>query len=272
MANHLTLNAATRSFGMKTIAGIPFGLAGLTLMTLATDFWEDKPFSAWSEKEARRVLSDSPWSKTVRVPLSDGTTDLQRGKEPPSSLPPASPQPAGGAPDLRRNPSSSGGVPGTVGTGDAVGAGNGLWSAPFQVSWYSSSTVREAIGRLGQLQGNTSEEQLKAFVQGPVQDYVVAVSGPLMRPFEESGLADLKGKTFLISKRNKHKKLEVKEYVSPKDRKDGLALFLFPRTTEGQAQLDIGDEEVQFVSEVSGLKIKTVFKLSRMVVQGKLDI
>jgi len=260
---------------MKTIAGIPLSLAGLTLMALAGDFWDEKPFTAWSEKEARRVLSDSPWSKTVQVPLTDGRTDLEKGKEPPRRIPPASPQPGAGTagdPDLRRTPSSSPEVPGAAGGTGEVAAGNGLWSAPFQVSWYSSSTVREAIGRLGQLQGNVSEEHLNTFVQEPVQDYVVAISGPLMGPFEEAGLAGLKGKTFLISKRNKHKKLEVKEYVSPKDRKDGLALFLFPRATEGQPELEIGDEEVQFVSEVAGLRIKTVFKLSKMVVQGKLDI
>jgi len=253
---------------------IPLCVAGLTLVALAADFWDEKPFTAWSEKEARRVLSDSPWSKTVQVPLTDGATDLEKGKEPPRGVPPVSPQPGGGTtgdPD-HRNPSSSPGIPGAAGGAADAAAGNGVWSAPFQVAWYSASTVREAIGRLGQLQGKISEEQLKGFVQGPAQDYVVAVSGPLMRPFEETGLPGLKGKTFLISKRNKHKKLEVKEYVSPKDRKDGLALFLFPRTTEGQAKLEIGDEEVQFVSEVAGLRIKTAFELSKMVVQGRLDI
>jgi len=128
------------------------------------------------------------------------------------------------------------------------------------------------MGRLGQLQGNISTEQVSAFVQQPVEQYIVAVSGPQMQPLEQASLESLKGKTFLLSKKDKNKKLELKEYVSPKDRKDGLALFAFPRTVDGKPSLDVADEEVQFVAEPAGLRIKTAFKLSKMMTDGKLDI
>ena len=74
-----------------------------------------------------------------------------------------------------------------------------------------------------------------------------------MKPLEQTTLESLKGKTFLISKKVKNKKLELKEYVSPKDRKDGLALFTFPRELEGKPSLDAADEEVQFVAEPAGV-------------------
>ena len=93
-----------------------------------------------------------------------------------------------------------------------------------------------------------------------------------MKPLEQTTLESLKGKTFLISKKVKNKKLELKEYVSPKDRKDGLALFTFPRELEGKPSLDAADEEVQFVAELAGLQIKTTFKLAKMMTDGKLDI
>lgn len=31
------------------------------------DFWADKPYTKWSEKQAKHMLSDSPWAKTVTL-------------------------------------------------------------------------------------------------------------------------------------------------------------------------------------------------------------
>ena len=94
----------------------------------------------------------------------------------------------------------------------------------------------------------------------------------MVKPLEQASLESLRGKTFLVSKKNKSKNLELKEYISPKDRKDGLALFVFARTAEGKPTLDMSDDEMQFVTELEGLQIKTAFKLSKMMTDGKLDL
>jgi hypothetical protein len=39
--------------------------------------WRDKRVAEWSEEDARRVLDDSPWAKTV-TPVSNGTNNGQR--------------------------------------------------------------------------------------------------------------------------------------------------------------------------------------------------
>jgi len=93
-----------------------------------------------------------------------------------------------------------------------------------------------------------------------------------MKPLEQASLESLRGKSFLISKKVKNKKLQLKEYVSPKERKDGLALFTFPRELEGKPSLAVADEEVQFVVEPAGLQIKANFKPAKMMTDGKLDI
>lgn len=263
---------------MKRTAGFTFILAflfGLTM--LAKDFWEEKPFTAWSEKEAHRILSDSPWSKTEHLALPDSERQLTEPRERAGSIPSPGASPAGagratGGDGNLRGDQGAGRVP--VNTGGSYGgeAGSANQSVPFQVTWYSSMKVRQAMGRLGQLQGNISAEQVSAFVQQPAEDYIVAVSGPLMMPLEQASLESLKGRTFLLSKKDKNKKLELKEYVPSKDRKDNLALFVFPRTVDGKPSLDVADEEVQFVAELVGLKIKTAFKLSKMMTDGKLDI
>jgi hypothetical protein len=38
---------------------------------LSASFWETKPFTDWSDKEVLELLSDSPWSRRVRVVLND---------------------------------------------------------------------------------------------------------------------------------------------------------------------------------------------------------
>ena len=37
---------------------------------VAADFWEDKDFTAWSDKEVEKMLTDSPWSREVNLVLS----------------------------------------------------------------------------------------------------------------------------------------------------------------------------------------------------------
>jgi hypothetical protein len=263
---------------MRRTAGVTFILAFLAVLTvLAKDFWAEKPFTAWNEKEVRRILSDSPWGKIEHVALEGernlGATVGRAGSVPPPVSPPAGGRGTGGGGDVRGGDSQSGrSVPATAPGGYGGETGSTNPSVPFQVTWFSSIKVRQAMGRLGQLQGNISTEQVNAFLQQPVEHYIVAVSGPQMQPLEQANLESLKGKTFLLSKKDKNKKLELKEYVSPKDRKDGLALFAFPRTVDGKPSLDVADEEVQFVAESAGLRIKTAFKLSKMMTDGKLDI
>ena len=268
---------------MKKTAGLAILLAFVAMLTvLAKDFWAEKPFTDWNEKEVRRILSDSPWGKIEHVPLPEsernpGETGGRVGSISPSVATPAGGRTEGGGTggggEARGGGSQSGpGVPATAPGGYGGETGSANQSTPFQVTWFSSIKVRQAMGRLGQLQGNISTEQVNAFLQQPVEQYIVAVSGPQMKPFEQASLESLKGTTFLLSKKDKSKKLELREYVSPKDRKDGLALFAFPRTVEGKPSLDVADEEVQFVAEPAGLRIKTTFKLSKMMTDGKLDI
>jgi hypothetical protein len=262
---------------IRKITGLACLLGVLPVALWAKDFWEEKPFTSWSEKEALRILSDSPWGKIQHVNLLSSEWDLGEARNPAGSIPPPTTPPAGGGAgrtgDVREDSSSGRNVPGAR-VPEAYGGepGSASRSVPFQVSWYSSVKVRQAMGRLGHLRGGVSTEQVNSFVQQPVENYIIAVSGPLMKPLEQASLESLKGKSFLISKRIKNKKLELKEYVSPKERKDGLALFTFPRELEGKPSLDAADEEVQFVAEPAGLQIKTTFKLSKMMTDGKLDI
>ena len=51
----------------RKLSGIimAWGLVGAVVV--AADFWETKPFTMWSAEEMQKVLTDSPWSRTVNV-------------------------------------------------------------------------------------------------------------------------------------------------------------------------------------------------------------
>jgi hypothetical protein len=230
------------------------GMMSLSVLW-AKDFWEAKPFTQWSEKEALALLSESPWARTQVVlgsVLLEGRSPSSRA----SDLPPI------------------------VGPGQTSGSGisraginfSDRDSIPVYVRWYSSRRIRQALGRLGQLQGNAPEEEVNRFVQEPMKDYLICVLAPVMDSFDQVNLENLKNNTFLLSKKDKSKKLQLSNYTAPRDRKDGIALFSFPRTLNGKPVFDLEDEEVQFVTQAKKLGIKASFKISKMMTDGSLDL
>ena len=45
--------------------------AGATTL-LAADYWQNKPFTDWSDKEVTKMLTASPWSGQVPLSMSGG--------------------------------------------------------------------------------------------------------------------------------------------------------------------------------------------------------
>jgi hypothetical protein len=229
------------------------GIALLSLllsigMLFAKDFWEQKKFNQWNESECLVLLSESPWARTQKVPgnyttatprMMDGTKGTTAG--------------------------SGGSLIGTQGLG-------GSDSVPFYVRWYSSVRIRQAMGRLAQFRSKISDEQINQLVSAPMPDYLIGIVGPSMGIFDEANHESLKGKTFLLFKKDKEKKIELKSYTTPKDRPDHVAMFAFLRTADGKCLIDVADDEVEFVTEIGKLKIRAAFKLSKMMVDGNLDI
>ena len=230
-------------------------LIAMTLTLWAKDFWEEKPFTQWSEKEALALLSESPWARS-QVVLGSILNEA------------------------RSESSRAGDLPRPVGPGQTSGSGisrtgvnfSDRDSIPVYVRWFSSKRIRQALGRLGQIQGNAPEAEVNRFVQEPMKDYQICVLAPVMDPFNQVTLENLKDNTFLLSKKDKSKKLQLSNYTAPKDRADGVALFSFPRTLDGKPAFDMADDEVQFVTQAKKLAIKVSFKLSKMMTDGSPDL
>src|SRR3954462_14705536 len=52
---------------MKTIFRCLVPCLALTALLCAAEFWEKKKFPDWSEKEAMKILKDSPWSRAMEM-------------------------------------------------------------------------------------------------------------------------------------------------------------------------------------------------------------
>jgi hypothetical protein len=232
-----------------TIARLAVLLSLLGVAALyAKDFWDQKKFTQWNEPECLALLSESPWARTQKVPGSYTT---------------ATPRVMDGT--QGKTAGSGGSLVGTQGLG-------GSDSVPFYVRWYSSVRIRQALGRLGQLRSKVSDEQINQVVGAPMPDCLIAIIGPSMGVFDEATFESLKAKTFLLSKKDKSKKIELKAYASPKERPDRVALFTFPRELDGKPTIELADDEIEFVTEIGKLKIRVPFKLSKMTVDGNLDL
>jgi len=227
----------------------------VVLRVVAKDFWETKPFTEWNEPEAMKMLSQSPWSRTLLV--LGGTLATAQAANRVTDLPSLSTTGAGRG----------------TGVGQAgSGYGSGGDSVSLYISWLSSGKIRQALGRLAQIRNHAPESEVRKFVEQPSEDYQICVAGPALDAFNSVSLADFKPKTFLVSKKDKSKTLPLKNYVAPKERSDGMAVFSFERQLDGKPAFGLEDQEVEFVAQGKKIVLKASFRLAKMMSEGDLDL
>jgi len=236
---------ASMKFRLKVFTSACLAVLLCLLTVYAKDYWLAKPFAQWNEPETTAMLTDSPWSRPVSIPGSFGGAATPRVSQP--------------------GQLSGSTLPQTRGLG-------GTEALKFYVRWYSSLKLRQGLGRMGQLRGGASEADVNSFLQQSMEDYAIAISAPMMEPFANATFESLKPKTFLLSRKDKSKRIELKSYSSPKQRQDNFAVFFFPRSLNGQPTIDPADDEIIFETEIGTTKIRANYKLSRMLVDGKLDL
>jgi hypothetical protein len=239
---------------MKKTAGLLvlfcFGLA-------AADFWQ-KPYTEWSDKDTAKMMTDSPWAKSVSVSM-------------------AGPGGAGGAPPMP--PGGGGGFGGPGGPGGPQGGGGSEFgpgaqgSAPptFDVvaRWQSALPIRQAFVRLKfGAEANKSAEAGKILEQQD-KPYEIVLSGP-MGMFLGGKPGDaakaLSEVSFLSSRRTGQIKAVQIEVGKPGKTMD--VVFAFPRSMP----FTVEDKEVELVTKLGTSTLKYKFKLKDMVLNGKLEM
>src|SRR5215469_3701776 len=252
----------------KGILGIPLLLVLAAFAWASNDPWKDKPYQQWDQKDIQRVLSNSPWSKTVQV---DAKWEPQGTQQAPQAVPPENvPTSGGSSGGTGRSGGGMGGssqAPSPGGGYGAPPASNATPEVAFAVRWFSSRTMREAILRNAVLSGSMKEEDAEKQLAQPVDAYQVLISGPHMTPFESAEENAIKQEATLTTKKGKQK-IEASgvEIQRSPDGKTVRALVIsFPKKTEN-GQATVGDDEkgAEFALSAPRISIKASFDLSKM--------
>ncbi len=244
---------------------VPFLLA---LGLWASDSWQSKPMADWSDKDVQKILSNSPWAKTISV-STGGLTDSgsMPGRSGGYGRDESQQQRAGGG----QMPGASSGVPG--GNVPSRGLDSGLdtpalSSIPVSVVWESALPVKQALARrkYGAEAGTSPEAQKFVDQNG---NYTIAVAGipdALVQASAGRGKAALLAETNLSAKGKPPLNATGVEVGPPG--KLVQVIFTFAKT----APFSIGDKEVEFATQFGSVAVRYKFRLKDMLYQGKLEL
>ena len=221
----------------------------------AADFWDEKDFTAWSETDVEKMLTDSPWSRKIAIALRGPGAGGRGGRGGGGGF--------GGA---------GGGRRGVDGAGGGRRGADRFDAAPrrmtFTVSWRSALPVKQALVRsqIG-VDAPISREQ-RQFLTQLEPFYVVVVAG-LPRQFARmaQNRNALMAETIL--------KRQDKDPISPEDLvvfvENGETVTLqyhFPRDDE----ITLEDKDVEFITKLGQVEVKQKFKLEDMVFAEQLAL
>jgi hypothetical protein len=225
--------------------GLPLGAAAQ---------WEKKTATDWNDKDAQRILSESPWART-QVFTSAAT--------------------------LFRSPVTEGPQrPGSTASGVANAT-----HINFHVRFFSARPIRQALARQFMLKqkqplSDAQVTAVKSFTSGEFREYIVITvtcdsteAGANVREAHgllmSRGTADLKNSTYLEIKGGK--RIFLQEYQRPQQ--DGYgARFVFPRLVDGKPFITPESEEIHFYTELnSDYRLDRRFKVKEMMYEGKLE-
>jgi hypothetical protein len=217
--------------------------------------WEKKTYTEWTDKEAQKVLNDSPWGKTQ---VFTSNVSMFRG-------------PTSGRQGQSTSATSSN-------TDNAT-------HVNFRIRFLSAKPIREALTRMVEVKqkqpvSGELAAHLKSLVDTEFNDYIIITvscdSQQVGSNVQEAigllrtrGTAELKNSTFLEVKGGK--RLFLQEYQAP--REDGIgARFIFPRLVDGKPFITPESEEIHFVTELSSsYRLDRRYKLKDMMYDGKLE-
>ena len=229
-----------------------------------------KPWTEWSEKEAMKMLSDSPWSQTQKE-LTDSASGPSGGAVTSAA------QNGNGANMVM---SDSAKASSSSESGQNIGQKNQTLNLLYIVSFLSAKPVREGFIRIAELrQPDSPAEKVaerRTFIDRDFSDYIVVTLkmdgtdrkklAPINQYLTSSNKDSFKDVVYL--ERKDGKRVALMDYRTP----DPLgAKFIFPRTLEGKPFLDANSGEVRVYIEIGKTKLSRKFKVADMMYDGKLE-
>jgi hypothetical protein len=260
----------------KSILGILAAAILAAVCWAGGDPWKDKPYTQWDEKDIQRVMTSSPWMRSVSVVAAWKPADYD--------LPGDNPHPAQQQSQSSPTGGGMGSKPGSAGGGGSNGPGpgsSGADSAPsipqaeFAVYWMSSRTMRAALGRRQVLHGGKDPADVEKFVNQPLEEYEIVVQGRDMAPFVNNDEQFFQSNASLEIKKSKEKVSPSR--VTFERGADGKtvtgAFFFFPKKSAGGENIVAPDEKsVQFTVSLGKSTLKADFDPRKMDDQKGPDL
>jgi hypothetical protein len=232
--------------------------AGAIILIAADLSWKSKPMPDWTEEDARQILTDSPWARTVKGVIGALQTEDQRREGGNMGMPRgigydglADDRPR---PDLSKNPLDD-----LVRPESKVPQARPLIT--LQLRWESALPIRVAELKSHAVEPPTSE--------GGGDAYIMAVYG--------IPSANVKGDPKSLGEPLKSQavlKREGKKDVKPSSvevfqREDGLVIvYVFPLS----AEITKKDQRIEFVARIGRVGIAQSFDVVEMQFQGRLEM
>lgn len=250
---------------LRRVSLVPISLSFICFLA-AKDFWIEKNYIDWTQKEAVRILTKSPWASAQAVRIrNDSFVTGPSPAEPQSSC--------------STCPAEAESMPATLADPQLLDAGEPRQSVStrkYFIRFRTSTPVRMALARLAILSGAASEEKASEYLENvEFPDQIVVVVEPASGVAPELNAADLgylKEHTFLLLKKSK-RKIALQQYVTPAQFGGTRAFFIFPRRQDEEVLVSLQEEEVRFVCRLNpDIKLERKFKLKKMAFKGRLDV
>ena len=214
---------------------------------VAADFWEEKEFTNWSDREVQKMLTDSPWAKRVNIVMG-GLLEEGNSRYTGDGV------------------GFGGGGGGGGGGGDAFA---GIRRTSVSVVWINALPVRQAMvrGLVGRDGPIPPEGQQFLTEEDPF--YTVAVVG-LPPAFSVLGrMVDQVRAETMLKRRDKDPIAPIDLGFLRDEDQSIRVMFMFPRTDP----LTLDDREVEFITKLGSVtEIKRKFRLRDMQVGDRLAL
>jgi hypothetical protein len=223
------------------------------LLIAAEPVWRDKPIATWTEEDARQILENSPWAKTVVAGIARRRTEseLREGGQ--------MGQPRGvgydGVQDKKRPLAEEIGNPLIVGKPLPSTAP----SIRLLIRWESALPVRAAEFKAHENPPPTlSDDGYSIAVYGVPASFAKGDPTSLGRPLMESAALKREGKKDVRPSRVEVFQLENSVVVA----------YLFPLS----AEIGKKDDVIEFSALIGRLQVSQHFLIGDMQFQGKLEL
>lgn len=230
----------------------------------ADEPWKTKPFQQWTEKDIDRILSSSPWVRSIVLPAGNSPGGF--GNSPGYEGPPGS---GPGGANNANNPNN----PPSLQQDEQQGAQPS--TRTFYIFWQSSKTMRAAVARRAVLQSKISEAEAEKYVDVPQVDYQIVVQGQNMRIFQDYDEKYTQEGSFLKFRKSKEKvsPSKVEFQRAPDGGAVTAVIFSFPKKLPSGSPLILPDEKsIEFTCRLGGFVLDATFDPRKMKNQAGPDL